>query len=434
MSSTLPKEKHDHETLEFPKGFLWGAATAAHQVEGGNIKNDWWEWEQSLPENMRSGKACNQYNLYKEDFELAKSLNHNAHRLSIEWSRIEPKEGEFDQKEIDHYRQVLKELKDKGFVVMLTLHHFTNPLWFFHKGGWENGRSVKYFERFVKKIVPELKDYVDFWITINEPGVYAYMSYLIGKWPPQKRSKLAFLRVYMNMAQAHKKLYKAIHKLVPDAKVGIAQNIGSFDAFHHHSILESIAEWGFDILMNHLFYFLSGKKTHDFLGINYYFNSYISFNGEKAKFPSLVDTAITKRDVSDLGWEILPEGIFDVLMDFSDYHKPIYITENGLASTNDDRRCRFLISYLKEVYHAIASGADVRGYFHWSLIDNFEWAEGFGPRFGLIEVDYKTQKRTPRDSARVYSEIIKHNGIAHHLMRFIGHTVKAKEVLEYDHD
>ncbi|MBI2021390.1 glycoside hydrolase family 1 protein [Candidatus Daviesbacteria bacterium] len=437
MTDDPPKEKHDHATLFFPKNFLWGAAASAHQVEGNNINNDWWEWEQrTQPEDKRSLEACDQYNRFASDFELIKKLGHNSHRLSLEWSRIEPTEGQFNQEAIDHYKKVLKALKERDLIVMLTLWHFTLPLWVAKTGGWANGKTVSYFERFLKKVVPEIKDYVDLWITLNEPGGYAVDAFYKGKFPPNVKSKSKLLKAYWNLAQAHKKSYQLIHEIIPSAKVGIAQNINSFDAFHHHSIRESIAEWILDILYNHSFYFLTGKKTHDFLGINYYFNNYISFNGEHAKLPSLINVSETQKDLSDMGWEIYPEGIFDILMDFSDYHLPIYITENGLASTNDDRRCRFLIAYLKEVYHAIQSGADVRGYFHWSLIDNYEWVEGFEARFGLVEVDFKTQKRTVRPSAYVYKEIIKNNGIYHYLLRFLGHTVKADEVLypEVSHD
>jgi len=428
--------KHDHTPLIFPEGFLWGAATSSHQVEGGNTLNDWWDYESKgkLKTNTgeitpSSGAACDQYNKFEEDFKLLKDLGHNAHRLSVEWSRIEPEEGKFNQEEIEHYKKVLKSLKDKGISVMLTLHHFTNPVWFSNKGGWENFKSPYYFERFVQKIVPELKDYVDLWVTINEPGVYAYGGYTQCHWPPQKKSNWLFFKVLWNMARAHKKTYKLIHQLVPKAQVGIANNVHSFDVFHHHSILENLTKWGMDISVNHIFYMLTGKKTHDFLGLNYYFNHYISFNGE-AKLPKMVDITMSRREVSDMGWEIAPEGMFDILMDFTDFHLPIYITENGIATSNDDRRIRFLLSYLKEIYHAINAGANVKGYFHWSFMDNFEWADGFEPRFGLVEVDYETQERIPRPSALIYKDIIKNNGIRHDLMKFLGHRIHADEVIE----
>lgn len=429
MTNSIPKPRHDHDKLTFPEGFLWGAATSAHQVEGNNIYSDWWDWEQTVqPEDKRSGLACDQYNRYKDDFQLAKILGHNAHRLSIEWSRIEPQEGNFQLEEIAHYKDVLKNLKDNGMVVMLTLWHYTLPKWVADIGGWTNRKTASFFIRFIEKILPEVAPYTDFWITLNEPGIYAWESYYAAIRPPQQKSVYKQFLCFLNLARAHKKAYQTIHKKIPDAKVGIAKEVFSFDAFHHHSILENIAEWSSDIIGNHLFYKLTGIKTHDFLGLNYYVNQYISFNGKK-KLPSLVDITKTKKEISDMGWEIFPEGIFDIIMDFSDYHLPIYITENGLASTNDDRRARFLISYLKEIYHAIHAGADVKGYFHWSLIDNFEWESGFNPRFGLIEIDYTSQKRTVRSSARIYSEVIQQNGITHKLLTLLGHNIKATDLL-----
>lgn len=423
-----PKPKHDHEPLIFPEGFLWGAATSAHQVEGDNFYNDWWAWEQTQPIRLRSGQAADQYHFYKTDFDLAKSLNHNAHRLSIEWSRIEPEEGKFNQEAIEHYKSVLKDLKNKGFTVMLTLWHFTNPLWFSKKGGWLNNSSSWYFERFVKKIVPELKEDVDLWITLNEPGGYAFDAYGRAKYPPQIRGKFHQLRANWNLGQAHQKAYYAIHQISPSAKVGFSHNLTSYTVTHSHNLKEVLAMWFADKISNHSFYMMTGK-THDFIGISYYYHLRIN-NSDKSFLPRIIDFDESKRDVSDMGWEIFPEGIYDILMDFSDYHLPIYITENGIASTNDDRRVRFLLSYLKEIYHAIDAGVDVRGYFHWSLIDNYEWIEGLAARFGLIEVDYKTQQRIPRPSSKVYAEVIKNNGIPHKLLKLLGHGLDVEKELQ----
>lgn len=445
-----PEPKHIHSPLKFPDGFLWGAATSAHQVEGNNNNNDWWEFEQTLPENMRSGTTGDQYHLFKTDLALAKQFNHNAHRLSIEWSRIEPEKGQFNEVEIEHYREVLSEIKNQGMKIMLTLHHFTNPLWISHKGGWANPQTSGYFASYTEKVVSELGQYVDFWVTINEPSLVAGQSYLRGIFPPQKKSWLQTFWVIKNLSDAHKKAYKIIHAKRPHAQVGIANNTVSFRTLQAHSLMQHLLIYVYDFFANHLFYFLSNIKTHDFLGINYYFHERIgSVDGDR--FPRFLNAEITQKEVSDLGWEIHPEGIFDILEDLSDYKKPIYISENGLASTNDDRRCRFLISYLKEIYHATLTGVDVRGYFHWSLIDNFEWEHGFDPRFGLIEVDYdlldqeiakrepgqntfETKSRKPRQSAYVYADIIRHNGISHDLLRFIGHTIDAKEVLRRHQD
>lgn len=434
--SDQPTSRHDHTPLLFPEGFLWGAATSSHQIEGNNIHSDWWGWEQNYqPPEKRSGAACDSYNRYEEDFDLAKSFSHNSHRLSIEWARIEPEEGVFNMHEINHYKKVLRSLKARDLTVMLTLWHFTLPAWVAKKGGFENGKIDYYFERFIKTVVPEFKEYVDFWITLNEPQVYAFLSYFLGFWPPNKKSKISLTKVTLNLIKTHVRAYKAIHSLIPDSKVGIAQNNSTFSALHKHSLREDFAIWILDYLNNHFFIRLTGVGTHDFFGINYYFHRYISLDNKGSfHFPKLVDIATTKKEVSDMGWEIYPQGMFDTIMDFSDYHKPIYITENGLASNNDDRRCRFLIAYLQEIYHAIQTGADVRGYFHWSLLDNFEWADGFRPRFGLVEMDYNSLKRIPRPSSYVYSDIIKHNGIPHILLRFLGHTVDAKEVLKMEHN
>ncbi len=420
---SIPKPIHDHASLDFPKDFLWGAATSSYQVEGGNTAADW--------ENFKSaGVAADQYHRYEEDIHWAQTLGHNAHRLSIEWSRIEPVEGQFNQEAINHYIEVFKYLKSHGFTVMLTLWHFTLPDWLAKKGGWENSRTAHYFERFVKKIVPEIKDYVNFWVTINEPGTYVYMSYLggdgSGVFPPGKKGNLTALRVTWNLASGHKKAYQVIHALVPSAKVGISQSFNSFDAYHKHSVIEQTAVIVSDLMANHSFFWLT-KKAHDFIGVNYYFHH--RFRKTDGFFPKIVDPITQRRDVSDLGWETYPEGLFNILADISD-GLPIYITECGIASTNDDRRTRFLINYLQEVYRAIQVGVKVKGFFYWSLIDNFEWHRGFDPRFGLIEIDYHTQKRTPRPSAYIYRQIIKHGGIPHDLLKLLGHGIKVEDVLK----
>jgi beta-glucosidase len=429
VDTNLPEPKHDHASLIFPEGFLWGAGTSSFQVEGNNFDSEWWYWEQvNVAVSMRSGLACNQYQLFDEDFKLAKELEHNSHRLSIEWSRIEPKNGEFNLVEIDHYKKVLKSLKDKGFTVMLTLWHFSNPEWFAEAGGWTSSSAPKYFARFVEKIAPELSEYVDFWVTINEPGVYTFMAYLggddSGPFPPAHKSKMLAAKATWNMARGHKKVYKILKKY--KKPIGIAQNVQSFEADHEHSIREGLAVILSDLVVNHLFYFLT-KGYHDFLGLNYYFN--YRYDIKHGFIPEMVNAEKEKRDVSDLGWEVYPEGIFDVLTDLSD-GIPIYITECGLASTNDDRRTRFLLNYLQEVYRAIAAGANIKGFFYWSLIDNFEWKRGFEPRFGLIEVDYTTQKRIVRPSALVYKEIIKRNAIPHDLLKLLGHGIAVEDVLK----
>jgi len=419
---------HQHKTKHFPQGFLWGAATSAHQVEGNNYNNDWWQAEQAGKIKFKSGKACDQYHRYEEDFDLAQKMRHNTHRLSIEWSRIEPKPGEWNYPEVEHYRKVLESLSKRNIKVMLTLHHFTLPKWFAARGGFEKTHNVRYFIRFVRFVVEQYADLVDMWITINEPGVYIYQCYQIGEWPPFKKNLGLALRVYLNLVLAHRQAYKVIHKADKSlndgiTQVSIAQNTISFAAYRKHGLLDQLAVWLSDKLVNHGFYILSSRRTHDFIGINYYFR--VRLKRDPNSWHIIQDDiSVQGREVSDIGWEIYAHGLFDVLMDFRDYQKPIYITENGIATDNDDRRERFIVSHLNEVYHAIKGGVDIRGYYHWSLIDNFEWHLGYEPRFGLVEVNYKIQKRTIKNSGRVYAEIIKANGLEHKMFRLLGHEVK----------
>lgn len=421
------EKTHHHETKKFPEEFLWGAATSAHQVEGNNRHNDWWDFEQRGLLKHKSRKACDHYNRFEEDFALAEQMHHNAHRLSIEWSRIEPEQGKWDHREIEHYRHVFDALKKRNMKIMVTLHHFTLPLWFARKGGFEKARNVKYFVRFVEMMAEQYADVVDFWITINEPGVYTLLGYEWGNWPPLVKSKKRSFKVYVNLVRAHRKTYKAIHKKTrsrgAETQVGIAQNVLSFATYRKHSLVDQLAVWLSVKFTNHGFYLISGKKTHDFLGINYYFRVRLR---RKRGTLKIVHDDISRqgREVSDMGWEIYPHGLFDVLMDFRDFNKPIYITENGVATENDDKRQRFLVSHLHEVFHAINAGANIKGYFHWSLLDNFEWHDGFGPRFGLVAVNYKTFERTIKTSGKIYSQIIEENGLSHKMFRLLGHEAK----------
>ncbi len=422
----------ENQKLIFPARFYWGSSTSAHQVEGNN-HNDWTEWEKENaerlakeakkkfgylqnwpeikeqaqnPQNYISGRACDHYNRYKEDFDIAKSLGHNAHRFSIEWSRIEQEEGKFNEKEIEHYRQVIKALRERGLEPFVTLWHWPVPLWLKNKGGVKSKKFPLYFSNYAKKIVFELRNDVNFWITLNEPEIYASLSYLTGVWPPQRKNLFSYLRVIKNLIKAHKQIYKIIKKIQLDAQVGIAKNNVYFEAYQNkliNRLLKKIIDWWWN------FYFLNRiKKYHDFIGLNHYFYNLIKnfkFNQNE------------NREVSDLGWEIYPEGIYFVLKDLRKYSKPIYIMENGLADAKDENREWFIKESLKNIHRAIQESVDVRGYFYWSLFDNFEWDKGFWPRFGLVEIDYsakggsasggKTMKRKIRKSALEYAKIIK---------------------------
>ena len=283
---------------------------------------------------------------------------------------------------------------------MATLHHFTTPIWLAKIGGFANKKAVFYFSRFAQRLFNEYQDLVDFWITLNEPLIYASNSYLLGIWPPKNKNLILFLKVIKNQIASHKKIYEIFHRLNPNVEVGNAEGYCFFEPFNPKSLLDK-----FSVKILHYFwngYSLNKIKNHlDFIGLNYYFHNRIKFPFRRKN---------ENKIVSDIGWEIYPRGIYYVLKEFKKYQKPIYITENGVADAEDVKRKDFIKDHLFWVHKAISEKANVRGYFHWSLIDNFEWGRGFEPRFGLIEIDFKTLERKPRPSAFYYSEICKNNG------------------------
>ncbi|KKQ56047.1 MAG: Beta-glucosidase [Parcubacteria group bacterium GW2011_GWA2_38_13] len=416
-----------HQTLYFPKDFFWGTSTSSHQVEGNNIFNDWWRWETQSKKRHHSGKACDQKKYFEKDFEMAKKMHQNAHRFSIEWSRIEPKEGCWDLEAVQYYKNIIRSLRKKHIEPFVTLHHFTNPAWFSRKGGWDCASSQFYFSRYVKFIVEELGHDVHYWMTINEPLVYSTMSYLAGLWPPEKKSYWLMLKSYRNLIRAHKKAYRLIHsiykkKLWGKPSVGIASNSVSIYSYKKHSLFNWFFALISDWIWNHSFFTFS-RRYHDFIGINYYFHYRVrGLHFQTLRF--YLEARQEHREMTSVGWEVYPQGIFDVLVDLNSYKLPIFVTENGIATTNESKRSRYLISYLKEVYHAIQAGVDVRGYFYWSLIDNFEWEKGFEPRFGLIGINYRTMRRKPRHAALLYSKICENNSIPHSFLKYLGHSVR----------
>jgi beta-glucosidase len=416
---------HVHGTREFPEGFLWGTSTAAHQVEGGNVHSDWWAWERipgKISDGTTSETAADHYRRYEEDLDLAAKMGNNAHRLSVEWARLEPEEGKWDEAEVAHYRKVLEAVRRRGMKVMLTLWHFSLPKWFADRGGWEHPLALRAFVRYVRRATEAFGDLVDFWNTMNEPNVYVAQGYLSGGWPPQKKNFVRTMWVAWVVARAHVAAYRAIKKIHPEAKVGAAQNVLSIEAYRLHSLRDYLGTRIIDWWWNHAFYTFTGRASHDFIGLNYYFHYRLKkFGWPPTAF--FTEVRRERRDTSDVGWELNPAGIFKVLKDFEDYRLPIYVTESGLPSANDDRRKRFLVATVKEIWHAIHSGVDVRGYFFWSLIDNWEWEKGFAAKFGLVEVDFATQKRTPRGSYSVYEAISKSNGLPHEMLRYVGHAV-----------
>lgn len=408
--------------MNFPKRFLWGAATSAHQVEGGT-HNQWTVWEldhaKSLaaqaeyqygdldswaevsaaakdPNNYVSGKATDHFNLYKEDIAHAKKLHMNALRFSVEWSRIEPKEGHWDSGAIAHYKQYVAELAKNEIEPVLTLFHFSLPVWFAELGGFEKRANIRYFTRFAEKILSELGNSITYVNTINEPEVYAKQSYLDGRWPPAKLSKRSMVSVLNNLAAAHNQTAKLIHGMNRRYKVSVAKN----SVYIYAGDDAKLSLWS----ASNMQYFQDDyflKKVYkqcDFIGVNYYFSERVY--GYRVHNP--------EQNVSDMGWDMQPADIEHVLERL--YHKyklPLIVTENGCADMSDKKRQWWLLQTITAMQRAISEGVDVRGYFHWSLLDNFEWDKGKWPRFGLIEVNYDTMERTVRPSARKYGALIK---------------------------
>lgn len=411
--------QHNHP---FSKHFLWGAATAAHQVEGGN-HNQWSVWElenarslaaQALhkdghvpawddirqeatsPDNYISGALVDHYHRYEEDFALLEKMHMNAYRFSIEWSRIEPRRGQWDAAEVAHYREYIASLKTRGIEPIVTLFHFTLPVWFAEMGGFEKRANVAYFVQFAERIVRELGRDIRYIITINEPEVYVNESYILQHWPPQSTSKWKTWHVIQNLAHAHNQAAKAIHKIGRHYKVSIAKNSNNFYAGDNAWLSRLSARvmqyWQDD-------YFIKKVIKHcDFLGVNYYFSNRVY--GYRIHNPD--------QRLSDLGWDLAPGDIEYVLLRLHDkYKKPIMITENGIADRDDEFRKWWIAQTLAGMQRAMGEGVTLLGYMHWSLLDNFEWGFGKWPRFGLAAVDYKTGTRTLRPSAVWFGGIIK---------------------------
>jgi beta-glucosidase len=399
--------------IKFPQDFLWGAATSAYQVEGNNVNSDWWQWEVDTGRE-HSGPACRHYEFYEQDFELAKSLNHNSHRLSIEWSRIEPEEGKFSEKELKHYIDVILSLRARNIEPILTLHHFTNPAWFSKSGGWEERESIVYFLRYCDFVVRALARHVHYWITINEPNVYISHSYIMGVWPPQVKSYLKAKLVEGNFAKAHIRCYSLIHKIYKELNIvkpsiSIAQNMMAFvpcaPSLKNRFAANLRDKWynlGFlDKIMRY--------KTLDFIGLNYYSRQLVELKSWGIGSFALDVCQNNHHPVkkNSLGWDIYPEGLYEILLKVKKYGLPIIITENGICTADDSMRWEYIHTHLKNIHLAMEKGVDVKGYLYWSLMDNFEWDKGFGPRFGLIDIDYSTYKRTVRESARKFSGVCK---------------------------
>jgi len=420
------------EKATFPKDFLWGAATSAYQVEGGNFRNQWARWE-SQPGKVENGDRCgrsaNQYELYESDFDLAVELKHNTHRMGIEWSRLCPEAPDrFDDKEIAHYRLVLEALKKRGLKVFLTLHHFTEPLWFFDTGSFTRAGAERDFASYVGRVAKELGDLVDFWITFNEPQVGMMGTYW-ADFPPEKNDLELTAREFAGRLRGHAAARAAIREQRPGAQVGFVNSISEFLPHRTQDFLDTTYAGLYDYLWNRIWYeapttgwisLPSGgpdqfvpelKDSCDWWGVNFYTDQRVD-----SRDPRGVTGALRGERVTQMGWTWQPAGLYRALQRYSVLGKPLYVTENGIGTLDDLERVRFVADHLRIVSLAVENGMDIRGYLYWSLIDNFEWACGFRPRFGLIHVDYESLARTVKPSGRFLAEVIAGGAVTKALM------------------
>jgi beta-glucosidase len=416
----------------FPPGFLWGAATSAHQVEGGCTNNQWWAWEQEgghIRDGSVSGVACDHYRRFDADFQLAARLRHTAQRISLEWSRIEPTEGTFDERELDHYRAVCDSICHHGMAATVTLHHFTNPIWAERQGGWENARMIDWLARFAERAGRALGDRVALWWTINEPMVAPLLGYLFGMHPPCVRDLARALVVSRHVLQAHGAMYHALKQALPGATVGVVHNMAYFEPFDPQDPADRTEAERQDYFANQ--WYLDGitqgrihapvgdgeedarlRDSFDILGLNYYMRILVRSGAPEAGMTALRRPGERQWFTDEMGWEVHPPGLGAHLGRLAALGKPLYVTENGHATLDEDARVRYLRAHLGQVHAAIAAGADVRGYFYWSLLDNFEWAEGYARHFGLIAVDPGTLVRRPRPAALFYRDVIAENALS----------------------
>ncbi len=425
-----PSEKSNHL---FPPDFAWGVATSAHQVEGGNLNNQWYAWEKKghIKSGDRVGLACDWWRNAEQDFDRAQELGINALRLSLEWSRIEPEESRWDSAALDRYRAMLKALQERHIRPFVTLHHFTNPLWFEARGGFGAPKSVNLFQRYTRQVIAALGDLCADWTTFNEPNVYAALGYFLGEFPPGKKGRfLQAALVTRNLCLAHAASYRTIHAAQANANVGWAQHFVAFrprrrksavdrwlsafvDRHFNENFAESILSGRAPFPLNKFGQHLAEvKDTCDYVGINYYsrLRAGVALNSPRTLFFQL--TVPPHKPQGDSGVEIpygeaYPKGLRRAAKRFAAFNKPIYILENGVPDRDDRIRPWLMKSAVKQMRKLLAEGVDLRGYFHWSLTDNFEWNEGWHLRFGLIELDPQTQARKPRPSAELYAQIIR---------------------------
>jgi beta-glucosidase len=408
--------------------FLWGVATSSYQLEGAP-DNDWTAWEAAgklRDASERCGAATGHRHRWKADFGLLPSIGANAYRFSLEWSRIEPRPGEFDPEALAVERERVEWLGRAGIEPVVTLHHFTHPKWFQDEGGWESPRSVERFERFARIAAEALGDRVGTWVTVNEPVVLILGGHVAGRMPPGRSSFAGAARALEHILRAHEVASGVLRELSRGSRVGIAHNMlefapdrpgSSFDRMltgagrrlYNEALLEAVAtgdlDWAIPGEGRARVRLLGWPATHDYLGVNYYSRVHLRFRGRPGPVGEYLYRDPHGRGLTQTGWEVRPEGFDAVLSEASKAGLPILVTENGIATRDDAKRRDFLREHALVLAHRRAAGMPIRGYLHWALLDNFEWLEGFRPRFGLFEVDYATFARRRRPSADLFAEL-----------------------------
>jgi beta-glucosidase len=402
--------------FRLPENLMLGCATAATQIEGGDTNNSWYEWS-TLAGKIKDGsstlRANQHWERYGTDIDLMANMGIGYYRLGIEWSRIEPTQNHFDEAAVEHYRSEIKQLLAHNIRPLITLHHFSNPLWFEKSGAFETPTSIQIFRRFVIYVVEHLKDLCTDYVTINEPNVYATLSYIYGDWPPGKKSLISALKVMRNLTFCHLNAYRDIHQIYGTlpVNVGFANHLRVFSPLRNQPLDRFGAK-----LLAYLFQgaltqsMATGKlafplgltapfgkgRFYDYIGINYYTRSAVR------GFKELV---MPGHPQNDLGWEIYPEGLTTLCQkQYQKYKAPIWITENGTCMQDDRRRIQFIYDHLRQIAD---NALTVERFYHWTFMDNFEWLEGEHAPFGLVHCDFNTQERTIRPSGQFYSELIR---------------------------
>jgi beta-glucosidase len=437
-----------HRMLEgAPLTFLLGAATSAHQIEGGT-RNDWTEWEKGrYPDGTphvadaarAAGRVADSWNLWQADLAALQLIGANVYRIGIEWSRLEPAQDRWDQASVDRYREMFASLAAAGIAPLVTLHHFTLPLWLSARGGWEWEGAPQAFAAFAGRAAAAFGDRVDLWCTINEPNVLVAKSYLAGQWPPGVKDPRRAAQVMVAQLKGHAlatQELRARDRVDVDGdghatRVGIAHNMrifdpaspspidgivaGAADHFYNQAFLDSVATGRIRITIPTVVQidipYPTLRGTFDYLGINYYTREMV----QGALSGPTVYRAFTPGDRprSDLGWEIYPEGLYRLLKQQAHHGWPLLVSESGIADNQGDRRPTFIRSHIYALDRARAEGVNVIGYIHWSLIDNFEWSHGYRGRFGLFRIDFDGDPyltRRPTAAVATFQELARSLG------------------------